>query len=757
MKSKFLIKASIIVLVLISSTLFAQVVNYKEVNVFGWGQALDRGTPTFMDIDNDGYMDMLVGNNDGYIWHLEQASGDEFAIISRKFSNIDVQSEASPTLTNIDNDDLIDLVVGDNDGLTWFEQSDTNSNTFIFISDELISVDPGAHWTPALVDLNSDGLLELIIGEASGNLWYFEQDSINAGTFSLIDENWLDWDGGIYVHPSFTDLNGDSLLDLLVGETFGKIYHLVQDDTNSTTFHQVSDNFAGIDVGESAVPCVIDIDKDHKMDLFIGEWFNGLYHYEQTDSASTDFVLISDQILGIKDFGYACGFDVIDLDNDGLMDMLVAAYKGGDSYIEHYEQNEIGSLNFIPQDKQFNDIIVGQYNNLAVYDINGNNLLDLLVSDVYGYVKRYEQESVNSYTFLLVDEQFNNNMKLNQSACLTFSYIDGDSLLDMIAGEGDGYLYYYEQDSVNAVTFSKQIDQFLGLRLGWYSAPEFTDIDGDSLLDLIISNSSALPRYYEQVSPHSLEFSLVTQDFGSAFYGNRTTLRFADVNNDGKTDMFALENAGGITLHLRNDDGDITPPDAPQDLTASANGNYVDLSWTASEAEDLLLYNIYRSNRNDTTVAEYVNSVNHDITSFSDSSLTVSDTYYYWLTALDQIGNESGFSNVDSIDVTIVGIKELQEFILNEFSLFQNYPNPFNPSTTISYTVGAHRDVPLQHVDLSIYNTLGQKVATLVNKKQPAGNYNVIWNANGFVSGVYFYRLTTDNGFVQTKKLLLLK
>ena len=749
---KIVLQSLLFFFVLTLSLLYAQVVSYTEVNVFGWGQAMDRGVPTFQDIDNDGYMDMLVGNNDGYIWHLEQTTGDEFAIIDRKFCEIDVFGEASPTFTNIDNDGLIDLVVGWNSGLEWYEQDAINSNNFIFVSDELISMDPGAHWTPALVDLNNDGLLELIIGESLGTLWYFEQDSINAGTFSLIDDKWLDWDGGTYVHPFFTDLEGDSLLDLLVGVTNGKLYHLVQDDIKSTSFHQVSANFAGIDVGESAAPCAIDVDNDHKIDLFIGEWYNGLYHYEQADSASEDYVLISDQVLGIKDFGYSCGFDICDLDNDGLLDMLVGAYRGADSFIEHFEQKVTGSLNFSLQDKQFNDISIGQYNNLAVHDINGNDLLDLFVCDVFGSVKRYEQDAVNSYLFSLVDEQFNNNMKLNQTAHLSFGYIDEDSLLDMVAGEGNGYLYYYEQDSINAVTFTKQIDQFLGSRFTYYSSPEFTDIDGDSLVDLIVGYSFGFPRYYEQVSPHSLEFSLVTDTFGSAYYGNRTILRFADVNNDGKTDLFALENAGGISLHLRNDDEDVTPPDTPQNLSASVDGNYVNLSWTACFAEDLLLYNIYRSGRNDTAVAEYIYSVDYDLTGYSDSSLTESGKYYYWLTALDLVGNESGFSNVDSVDVTIVGIKDQEGPIFKNFALSQNYPNPFNPVTIITY------ELPINsHVELSIYNLLGQKVATLVNERQQSGNHTVNWDATGFPSGVYYYQFRTDLGFVQTRKLVLQK
>ncbi len=89
---------------------------------------------------------------------------------------------------------------------------------------------------------------------------------------------------------------------------------------------------------------------------------------------------------------------------------------------------------------------------------------------------------------------------------------------------------------------------------------------------------------------------------------------------------------------------------------------------------------------------------------------------------------------------------------LEAFSLAQNYPNPFNPSTLISYQLAI-----TNFVELSIFNSLGQKVTTLVNAKQPAGTYNVEWNASGFASGIYYYRLHTNDGFVQTKKLVLLK
>ena len=86
-----------------------------------------------------------------------------------------------------------------------------------------------------------------------------------------------------------------------------------------------------------------------------------------------------------------------------------------------------------------------------------------------------------------------------------------------------------------------------------------------------------------------------------------------------------------------------------------------------------------------------------------------------------------------------------------KFSLGQNYPNPFNPSTKISYQLSAQR-----HVELDVYNVLGEKVAELVNKEQTSGNYEVTLDASNMTSGIYFYQLKAGN-FVFTKKMILMK
>ena len=98
---------------------------------------------------------------------------------------------------------------------------------------------------------------------------------------------------------------------------------------------------------------------------------------------------------------------------------------------------------------------------------------------------------------------------------------------------------------------------------------------------------------------------------------------------------------------------------------------------------------------------------------------------------------------------------ELTKLVVNtlpkEFSLSQNYPNPFNPSTNIEFSL------PEQSiVRLTIFNMLGQKVATLANERKEAGVYTVNWNASSVASGVYFYRLNVGNK-VFTKRMMLIK
>lgn len=109
---------------------------------------------------------------------------------------------------------------------------------------------------------------------------------------------------------------------------------------------------------------------------------------------------------------------------------------------------------------------------------------------------------------------------------------------------------------------------------------------------------------------------------------------------------------------------------------------------------------------------------------------------------------------IDSVQYGfIVSIDEQQThpILPTIVELYQNYPNPFNSSTIISYQL--NRSSP---VVLEIYNSLGQKVKTLVNELQPPDNYKVRFDASNLPSGIYYYRIQVG-GFSQQKKMLLIK
>ena len=115
-------------------------------------------------------------------------------------------------------------------------------------------------------------------------------------------------------------------------------------------------------------------------------------------------------------------------------------------------------------------------------------------------------------------------------------------------------------------------------------------------------------------------------------------------------------------------------------------------------------------------------------------------------------GNSNHDIFIDNVSLreVVTDIAEADDRLPNSFALQQNYPNPFNPITTINYQLPMSGDV-----ELSIYNILGQKIATLVNERLQAGYYQVEWDAFGFASGVYYYRIESGD-FIDTKKMILI-
>lgn len=204
------------------------------------------------------------------------------------------------------------------------------------------------------------------------------------------------------------------------------------------------------------------------------------------------------------------------------------------------------------------------------------------------------------------------------------------------------------------------------------------------------------------------------------------------------------------TSPIRITAGDASIPVELISFTANYSNTKVYLSWaTASELNN----SGFDVERNKESGFEKIGFVKGNGTSTEKSNFSFIDenpAYGKIQYRLKQIDFDGTYKYYQPIEVDVN--------IPTEFSLLQNYPNPFNPVTTIQYSIPSAIEGSQNNnlVTLKVYDVLGNEVTTLVNEIQPAGNYQIRFDATNLSSGVYLYKLSAGS-FNHTKKLILLK
>lgn len=179
-------------------------------------------------------------------------------------------------------------------------------------------------------------------------------------------------------------------------------------------------------------------------------------------------------------------------------------------------------------------------------------------------------------------------------------------------------------------------------------------------------------------------------------------------------------------------------------FSANVNGNEVVLNWNTVTESNNSGFSVERMNEGEEFesvgfVPGFGTTTEPMSYSYVDNSLNAGK-YSYKLKQIDFDGSFE-YSNIVEVEVTNP----------SEYMLAQNYPNPFNPATTVSFSIPNS-----EFVNLTVYNSLGQEVAVLINNELSAGSYNVNFDARDLASGIYIAKLTAGS-FTDLIKMNLLK
>jgi len=209
--------------------------------------------PSFGDLDNDGDYDMLLGDYSGYLHYFENSSSSlssfNLTLSIPQYTDdnstaIDIGYAAKPTLFDIDNDGDLDLTIGEQNGnLNYYENIGTSSvPLFRLITDVFGTVDVSDWWTTVGNSIpvyfrDSAGLLNLLVGSEKGDIFLYDSiDNNILGTFNVIDTNFLDYYLGPSASPTIGDLDNDSINDIIIGNERGGItYFKGAIDTSSSS------------------------------------------------------------------------------------------------------------------------------------------------------------------------------------------------------------------------------------------------------------------------------------------------------------------------------------------------------------------------------------------------------------------------------------------------------------------------------------------------------------------------------------------
>lgn len=639
---------------------------------------------------------------------------------------VTVESFSAPIFADIDNDGDLDLFMGNiNLRVAFFRNIGTQANPFYQNDTSMLSdiYANGYQYTnsdyPAIVDINADSLLDLVISGYSGIKLYINKGTKTQPTWSQDTMVFyaVNPQIGTDARPAFVDIDGDGDMDLYVGigeslfggpnpgSTFGFRNTGTQNDPVFTLDNTIS---IPNDIGLNSYPTFADLNNDGDFDMLLGRDLASFSYFQNNGTPQAPVWQSNGSLFaGVEQVRYWKDPTLCDYDNDGDFDLIY----GTDSGLLYYYQNT-GT----PTAPQF------QYNGnhfkviklsggsatafLEDYDKDGD--FDLLSGSWDGKFIYFKNDGTYQKPNFRITATNFSNLDPGSYSTPVFVDLESDGDLDIVSGALDGLIYPFIN---NGTGFALNNTIFAGIDIGWQSVTTFCDIDDDGDQDLLIGAETGANTKFMRNEGH-----LVFTEDNSVLAGvtllSYTRPSFADVDNDGDFDLMFGRSNGSIAYY-ENTGTKTAPVWTPN--TTIFNGIKVKQNASVGIAD------ADGDGRKDMVIAEYD-------------------------------GNFTFFKNT----FAVVSNRESAPEIISGFRVEQNYPNPFNAQTRIRYHIPEPGDVKIV-----LMNTIGEEVKTILSSYLSSGYHEVDFNGVDLSSGVYFYKISvaSSNGSTHQmiKKLILLK
>lgn len=306
-----------------------------------------HNVPRPVDINADGQLDLVAGvlggafvpstsSIDNLYLFVREGAGLQLRT-RRLITSIDVGSDAAPALADVDNDGDLDMVVGNR-----IDASDPTRGSLTLIRNTTVGSTPSLDvesgdylnfagdflTTPTFADIDADLDLDLFLGSFSGRLHLYQNSgSPSEPNYALTTNSFEGIDVGAESAPAFGDVDGDGDLDLLVGESSGKLNFFRNVGTiASAQYMLMTEDFAGIDVGQRSRPLLVDYDGDADLDLFVGTEANGVAYFRNDGTQQVAEFVAGDPLPVAADVVAPAAAD---FDRDGDLDLIVGTTSGG--------------------------------------------------------------------------------------------------------------------------------------------------------------------------------------------------------------------------------------------------------------------------------------------------------------------------------------------------------------------------------------------------------------------------------------------